>query len=80
MVFQTLVHVLLHTGRTHQIRAHFAEAGHPLAGDRNYGGRSRWAVGSSLVHVYSLLEAFSHPSPAGHTDALDGAPPEDMTF
>jgi len=29
----------LETGRTHQIRVHFSDAGHPLCGDRVYGGR-----------------------------------------
>ncbi|MEZ4484207.1 MAG: pseudouridine synthase [Syntrophotaleaceae bacterium] len=32
-----LVEVELVTGRSHQIRVHFSEAGHPLLGDRRYG-------------------------------------------
>ena len=36
-----LVEVELLTGRTHQIRAHFADAGFPLVGDALYGGRKR---------------------------------------
>lgn len=34
----TLVRIKLETGRTHQIRVHFAHIGHPLAGDDMYGG------------------------------------------
>jgi 23S rRNA pseudouridine1911/1915/1917 synthase len=37
----TLVSVDLETGRTHQIRVHFAAAGHPVLGDRVYGDGSR---------------------------------------
>jgi 23S rRNA pseudouridine1911/1915/1917 synthase len=37
----TWVEIALHTGRTHQIRVHFAEAGHPLAGDPLYGGEKK---------------------------------------
>ncbi|MBI3876033.1 MAG: RluA family pseudouridine synthase [Verrucomicrobia bacterium] len=34
----TLLHVTLHTGRKHQIRIHLAHFGHPIVGDKLYGG------------------------------------------
>jgi 23S rRNA pseudouridine1911/1915/1917 synthase len=37
----SLLRVRIETGRTHQIRVHMAHIGHPVAGDRQYGGRSR---------------------------------------
>jgi len=36
----TLLKVKIHTGRTHQIRVHFASIGHPVLGDRTYGFKS----------------------------------------
>jgi len=42
----TLVLVKLHTGRTHQIRIHFASLGHPLMGDELYGNKK-----SKLPHL-----------------------------
>jgi len=36
---QSLVHVRLHTGRSHQIRVQFASRGFPLVGDHKYGSR-----------------------------------------
>jgi 23S rRNA pseudouridine1911/1915/1917 synthase len=35
----------LRTGRTHQIRVHFAHVGHPVLGDADYGGREKWHRG-----------------------------------
>lgn len=37
--------VNLQTGRTHQIRVHFAHVGHPVLGDPEYGGREKWVRG-----------------------------------
>lgn len=36
---KSLVHIRLHTGRSHQIRVQFASRGFPLAGDHKYGAR-----------------------------------------
>lgn len=38
--YLSLVEVKLETGRTHQIRVHFADIDHPVFGDRTYGGNS----------------------------------------
>ena len=35
----TLLKVVIHTGRTHQIRVHFQAIGHPIIGDKLYGGK-----------------------------------------
>lgn len=45
----TLVRVVPETGRTHQIRVHFAHIGHPLAGDDLYGG-SRERIAFQALH------------------------------
>ena len=50
----TLVRARLETGRTHQIRAHFAAIGHPLAGDRDYGGRDELGLGRQFLHSARL--------------------------
>ena len=37
---RSLVHILLHTGRSHQIRVQFSSRGFPLVGDHKYGSRA----------------------------------------
>jgi 23S rRNA pseudouridine1911/1915/1917 synthase len=55
----TLAHARLETGRTHQIRVHFAAIGHPVAGDPEYGSRGRHGLERQFLHA-SRLE-FTHP-------------------
>lgn len=58
----SLVKILLHTGRTHQIRVHFAHFGHPVLGDALYGGRpqnSPYPASRQMLHAYEL--GFVHP-------------------
>lgn len=57
------VRVRLHTGRTHQIRVHFASVGHPVLGDTMYGRKRQSAltelVKRQMLHAHRL--GFEHP-------------------
>jgi 23S rRNA pseudouridine1911/1915/1917 synthase len=55
----SLVRVRIATGRTHQIRVHLAEAGHPVAGDALYGGARRRPP-ARLAPVGRLTRPFLH--------------------
>ncbi len=55
----TLVEARLETGRTHQIRAHFAAIGHPVAGDPRYGHAGRHGLERQFLHSARL--GFEHP-------------------
>ena len=56
---ETYLEARLETGRTHQIRAHFAAIGHPLTGDATYGGAERYGLRRQFLHAHRL--AFRHP-------------------
>jgi 23S rRNA pseudouridine955/2504/2580 synthase len=52
----TLLEVILHTGRTHQIRVHASYAGHPVAGDQKYGN----AEFNTRMRELGLTRMFLH--------------------
>ena len=54
----SLVHIVLETGRTHQIRVHFSHIGHPILGDTLYGSPSE-LINRQALHSYKLT--FIHP-------------------
>ena len=70
----TLLDVTVETGRTHQVRVHFAEVGHPLIGDKIYGACKipfpRHALHASLL-------GFQHPR-TKKFDRYEAKPPQDM--
>ena len=69
----SLVECELLTGRTHQIRAQFADAGHPLLGDGKYGReRDNRRYGRSYQALYSYRLIFTFPTDAGVLDYLRG--------
>ncbi len=75
----SLVKAQIETGRTHQIRVHFAHEGKPVAGDDKYGdyGLNRLLAGQGLkrmfLHAHSL--ALHHPID-GRPLLIEAAPPE----
>jgi 23S rRNA pseudouridine1911/1915/1917 synthase len=84
----TLLKLRLETGRTHQIRVHMSESGHPLVGDPVYGGTARAAglkspefrsmvkrFGRQALHAKTL--GFRHPA-TGEYIEFDSELPEDM--
>ncbi len=69
----TLIECDLITGRTHQIRAQFAHAGHPLLGDGKYGkGKVNKEYGRSIQALYSYKLTFSFTTDAGCLEGLNG--------
>ena len=85
----TLVELRLETGRTHQIRVHLSEAGHPLVGDELYGGGGRLAniadpqlrklireLGRQALHAMTL--GFIHPADGNYREFTTELP-GDMT-
>ncbi len=79
----TLVEVLLHTGRTHQIRVHFQFISHPLAGDLTYGKRqdqrlyelTGYRPPRVMLHSHRLT--FTHPR-SGETKTIEAPWPDDF--
>lgn len=77
----SLVRAVLHTGRTHQIRVHFAWRQHPVAGDTEYGyKRPRLALKRPFLHAHRLgirlpgteeQRMFESPLPADLQHILD---------
>jgi 23S rRNA pseudouridine955/2504/2580 synthase len=63
----SLLEIILHTGRTHQIRAHFSAIGHPLVGDERYGFdnvnrafRDKFGLEQPFLHAERLV--IQHPT------------------
>ena len=56
----TFMQVIIETGRTHQIRVHMAEIGHPVVGDMVYSnGKNEFGIVGQMLHAKSL--EFIHP-------------------
>ena len=67
----SLVECELITGRTHQIRAQFAHAGHPLLGDGKYGKLDK-RFDRTYQALYSYQLTFRFQTDAGNLEYLDG--------
>ena len=71
----TLLEIEIPTGVMHQIRAHLAFIGHPLAGDALYGGPLLQGLDRHFLHAARL--AFAHPD--GSRARYESALPADLT-
>ena len=79
----TLIEAKLGTGRTHQIRVHFASIGHPVLGDKTYGKKTELAKGNRKIifprqMLHAELLGFIHPATGEYMEFMS-AIPQDMT-
>lgn len=74
----TLVEARPQTGRTHQIRVHLSSVGHPILGDRTYGGGGSEAtrLGLTRPFLHSWRIAFDHPITHDRIEREDPLPPD----
>jgi 23S rRNA pseudouridine1911/1915/1917 synthase len=70
----SLLHCRLHTGRTHQIRVHCAQAGHALLGDTLYGGKQLPGLARQALHAARL--SLLHPRSGDTLQWQADAPPD----
>lgn len=73
----TLVEIRPTTGRTHQIRVHFASLGHPLVGDATY-GKSDSRLNRHFLHASKL--GFTHPTEGEYLEFTSSPSPELTAF
>jgi 23S rRNA pseudouridine1911/1915/1917 synthase len=71
----SLIHVAIHTGRTHQIRVHLSAIGHPIVGDATYGGVHRH-VANDIRAVQRLDRPFLHAARLKFTHPTEARPME----
>ena len=71
-----VLEVTLETGRTHQIRVHLGHIGHPVMGDRTYGGQSdaSTALGLKRPFLHAWRLTFPHPDDGRAIEVSDPLP------
>lgn len=83
----TLLEVKLITGRSHQIRAHLASIGHPVAGDYKYGSiavntevKEKYGVRSQMLHAWRLVMPMQMREPLSHLSGREftAKPPKEL--
>ena len=74
-----LMQIHIETGRTHQIRVHMAHIGHPVVGDKTYGGKveRRADCGAKRQMLHAQRLEFTHPA-TGDCMCIEAPLPEDM--
>src|SRR5436189_4286653 len=71
----SLVECTIHSGRTHQIRVHLHHLGHPVLGDKLYGGKRAGDFPRQMLHAWKL--SFRHPR-TGKTMNFTAPIPQDL--
>ena len=69
----SLIECELHSGRTHQVRVHLHHLGHPVLGDKVYGGKFATTLARQMLHAWKL--GFEHD---GEWKSFEAPVPDDF--